>query len=367
MMSHWLNGCRTVLIVDPCAAAGVRLRDALPLLDADRRISTVFTVVADDAICCGFLRAQGCFVLPWRQAVRYEFDLVLAASPHGLTGKSLLLPAAESVVRCGRAVPTALALSHDAELDTLRSSCPEAMPVATVVGDLCYDRLLASIPFRARYRQAFGLDRADKLVVVASAESTVDLPARLRAELPQRYRVAVVDPWSWWRPALLAADLVIGDCGPVTHYGAAIGLPVVTVPSSRRGSDRPTAQLLREHATPLRLGAPLPGQLAAAMAADRTWQDELAARTTSRSGFAAHLLRKAMYGLLELPEPARAVPCSPVPLPACSREWRVGVASTRHTNEPTLVRRPTVCSPRSPDRVWLLDGASTIVQNYCCG
>ncbi|QKV80138.1 hypothetical protein [Amycolatopsis sp. Hca4] len=36
---------------------------------------------------------------------------------------------------------------------------------------------------------------------------------------------------------------------------------------------------------------------------------------TSRPGEAGRLLRHTMYRLLGLPEPARAVPVSPVPLP----------------------------------------------------
>lgn len=295
-MSHWRNGpvreCRTVLVVVPFVAAGARLFDALPLVEADHRILTVFTVPPTAAPgVAEFLRARECLVLPWQEAVRHEFDLVLAASRAGLaelTGKALLLPAGE---------------------------------LAT--GDLLYDRLLASIPFRAHYRQALGLGRGDKLVVVASA--TVELLTRMLAELPaRRYRVAaVVDPDVWsacggwqvrawfadclaagllllppaegWQAALVAANLVVGAHGPVPHYGAAIGLPVMTAPP--------------------RLDQPLLDQLSAAMTSEPGRRHEPAVRTISSVGFAGDVLRKQMYRLLDLPEPARAVPCSPVPLP----------------------------------------------------
>jgi hypothetical protein len=377
MAGHWLNGpvgpgaehrvlrrgCRTVLVVVPFVAAGTRLMDLLPLIEADHRVMTVFTVppARNGAVCHGaeeFLRDRECLVLPWEQAMRREFDLVLAADSRGvaeLRGKSLLVPhglGREALMSWGRVVPSVLALTHTSELDVLRESCPEALPVATVAGDICYDRLLASVPFRARYRAAFGLSRGQKLVVVSSTwqpESTVgsqpELPARLLAALPPGYRVAAVvhpDAWSvhghwqmraWfadcmraglfllppdegWRAALVAADLVIGDYGSVTRYGAAIGLPVLRTDFPEDGM-RPGGALgvMRRHAPRLCQDQPLPGQVAAAMAGGGSWQDELAGHLTSASGRAGEHLRRAMYKLLGLDEPARAVPCSPVPLP----------------------------------------------------
>ncbi len=400
MAGHWLNGpvgrgaehrvlrrgCRTVLVVVPFVAAGTRLMDVLPLLEADHRITTVFTVAParNGTVCHGteeFLRTRACLVLPWEQATQCEFDLVLAASPDGLTelhGQPLLVPHGAGAVRPllrsrsagldaapthgldrealmskGRVLPSVLALAHESELAVLRNSCPEAVPSVVVVGDICYDRLLASIPFRARYREAFGLDRDQKLVVVSSTwqpESTLgtqpDLPARLLNTLPPwRYRVAaVVHPNAWsvhghwqlrawyadclraglflvppdegWRAALVAADLVIGDYGSVTRYGAAIGLPVMTT-ALPEDAMRPggTVGLLCRNAPRLRADQPLPEQVRAAMAADRDWQDEVARGLTSAPGRAGERLRAAMYKLLGIDEPARAVPCSPVPLP----------------------------------------------------
>jgi hypothetical protein len=43
----------------------------------------------------------------------------------------------------------------------------------------------------------------------------------------------------------------------------------------------------------------------------------IAGSITSRPGAAAAILRRAMYRLLELAEPARAIPVSPVPLAVC--------------------------------------------------
>jgi hypothetical protein len=54
----------------------------------------------------------------------------------------------------GAVVPAAVALAHREEL---ARSCPEALPVAEVVGDPCYDRIDASLPLRPAYRRALGL------------------------------------------------------------------------------------------------------------------------------------------------------------------------------------------------------------------
>lgn len=400
MAGEWLNGpvgrgaehrvlrhgCRTVLVVVPFLVAGTRLMDLLPLLESDHRVMVVFSVAPapNRAICHGaeeFLRAHSCLVLPWEQAVHHEFDLVLAASPHGLTevhGKPLLVPHGAGAVRPllrsrsagagaapthaldrealmsrGRVVPHVVALSHHAELDVLRETCPEAAPSAAVVGDICFDRLLASIPFRARYREAFGLTRGEKLVVVSSTwqpESTLgsrpDLVDLLLDALPRNgYRVAaVVHPTVWsvhghwqvrawfadclraglillppdegWRAALVAADLVIGDYGSVTRYGAAIGVPVMTttLPEDRLRPGGAMA-LLHRHAPRLLACRPLRAQVDAARSVCRAWQDEVSGHLTSHPGRAGEHLRRAMYELLRLDEPARAVPCSPVPLP----------------------------------------------------
>jgi hypothetical protein len=375
-----------VLVVVPFVVAGTRLMDVVPLLEADHRVLTVFTVVPapNGASCHGaeeFLRAHACLVLPWQQAMHHEFDLVLAASPEGLAllhGSSVLLPHGAGAVRPllrarsggasavpthsldrealmsrGRVVPRVVALPLESDLAVLRESCPEALPVATVAGDICYDRILASIPFRARYREAFGVGQDQELVVVTSTwqpESTLgsqpDLLEQLLRALPrERFRVAaIVHPNVWsvhggwqvrawlaeclragllllppaegWRAALVAADLVVGDYGSVTRYGAAIGVPVMTaaLPADglRAGG---VPDLLRGHASSLRPGRPLRYQVEAATRADRSWQDGVAGLITSRPGRAGEILRSAMYGLLGLPEPARAVPCSPVPLP----------------------------------------------------
>jgi hypothetical protein len=251
-------------------------------------------------------------------------------------------------------VPPALALAHESDHAVLGKSYPEA--VATVVGDLSYDRLLTSIPFRAEYRLAAGLSRERKLVVVTLTgrsesilDTQVDVLNRLLVNLPPaEYRVAAIaSPEIWryyggplarawfadavragllfrqtdeeWRSTLVAADLVIGDLGAVTRYSAAIGLAVMIIESPEGESPAGgAAELVWRHARRLHTDRVLPSQVMAAMADNRGWQDEVAARVTSRAGYAGDLLRQAVYELLDLEEPAVPVPCTPVPVPPSS-------------------------------------------------
>jgi hypothetical protein len=95
-------------------------------------------------------------------------------------------------------VAAALALAHEEERTELARWCPEALPVAQVVGDPCYDRIAASLPLRAEYRRALGLRDGQKLVVVpstwglGSSFNRLDaLLPRLLSELPRdRFRIA---------------------------------------------------------------------------------------------------------------------------------------------------------------------------------
>ncbi|MFE2159909.1 hypothetical protein ACFW9M_19085 [Streptomyces lydicus] len=382
------QGCRTVLVVVPYVVAGTRLVDVLALLEADHRVTVVFTVapMPNETLCHGaeqFVRAQGGFVLPWHQAVQCEFDLILAASETSvaqLHGKVLLLPHGAgamgsrlharsagpqactfhgldrgALIWRGRLVPAALPLTHDAELAVLRTSCPEALPVSTVAGDICFDRLVASLPWRESYRAALGLGEGQKLVTVTSTwqpESALgrhpDLLDRLAGELPTRkYRLAaILHPNIWavhgawqvrawlanclragllllppeegWRAALIASDVVIGDYGSVTSYAAAIGAPVLrasSLPEDNMRDDSLAAAVAR--LTPqLRLDWSLTGQLRAVIESHSTGlQAAVSDLITSRPGQAGTILRRMMYGLLELPEPARQVVVHPVPLP----------------------------------------------------
>ncbi|WAL68226.1 hypothetical protein ORV05_10820 [Amycolatopsis cynarae] len=209
------SGCRTVLVMVPTLAAGTRLFDLVPLIEADHRIQLVFTVPHGTSGWHGlgdYLRDQRAFVVPWRQAVEHRFDLVLAASHRHLAevrGPILLVPHGAGAMKSreysrkaggatvpstglerdlltyrGRVLPSVLALTHDRELDELRNRCEEAVPAAIVAGDICWDRLVAGLPLRNAYRHALGVGDEELLVTISSTWS----PDSVFGRLPGLYR-----------------------------------------------------------------------------------------------------------------------------------------------------------------------------------
>lgn len=374
---HWTNGpvgigaasrvtragCKSVLVVVPHVVAGTRLADLLPLLEEDHRVQLLFTVEGSAHGTEEFTRGLGGHVLPWDQAIRERFDLVLAASFRGLDrvhGPALVLPhgagalksrlrpraanalpshglSREQLVRDGRVVAEVIALSHHDELDALRASCREAEPAAVVAGDICLDRMVAGLPHREHYRRALGITPGQRLVVISSTwtpHSAFGAHLGLyRALLDTGHPVAavlhpniwsvhgarqvlswlpdgllVIPPEEGWRATLVAADVVVGDHGSCTQYAAAIGKPVLLTPLAegllREGSP---ADLLYRRAPVVDPHRPV---LDAATVAPG-----IAAVISSRPGEAGVVLRRSMYRLMNLPEPARAVAVSPVEAP----------------------------------------------------
>lgn len=255
----------------------------------------------------------------------------------------------------GRIVPAAIALSHHEQLTRLAADCPEAVPRAVVTGDPCFDRILANAARRDRYRRSLGAaDR--KLVLISSTwgpnsllGANIDLVARLTAELPfDEYQVVLaahpniryghgglqlrlwladaldaglvlLPPQQGWQAALLAADVVVGDHGSVTFYGAALGRPTLLASSGREAEEldpaSPTAALSR--ALPrLDPGRDLLGQIEAIMDSYRPGAyDEVTGRTLGMSGQAGTLLRRVAYRLMDLePGPEPAATALPDPL-----------------------------------------------------
>ncbi|MEV4316121.1 hypothetical protein [Actinocrispum sp. NPDC049592] len=343
---------RTVCLVVPHVVAGVRLADLLPLLEADHRIQVVVTVPEDGShgpATQDFVKALGIVALPWTQARHTEWDLVLVADKHGvgeLRGKMLLVPQeldADTLTVDGQVRADAIVLTHDRQLEQLGENVPDAKPAAFVAGDIGFDRLEAAMSLRKHYREALDVPTDQELVFVSSAygeQSALgrhpDLFDRILAELaPDRYWVAgALHPRTWaqygewqvrdwmspalndglrlmpphegWRGALVGADAVIGDHGKPTRYAAGIGVPVLHVPD---GEDAPEPF----DGTPVwDLDDPLEPQLKQPGGPDRDTVRDL---LTSRPGEAGSVLRQKLYELLDLDEPARSVPLSPVSLP----------------------------------------------------
>lgn len=393
---------KRVLIVVHTVTAGQRLLDAARLLEGDPRIQTFF-VAAPDVFSNGvaaFLADLRVLVLPWEQAVQTEFDLALAAAhgclhelhapvivlPHGAGhNKTVTKPrtpsnrtrtgsaeGAESpgprpgtdrnvygfgrqwLVVDGAVVPECLVLPHQDDLARLERECPEAVPVAEVVGDPCYDRIAASLPSRALYREALRARHGQKLVLVCSTWGPHSLLGRewpllerLVDELPtDEYRVAtllhpnvwnahgewqirswlaglgraglsVVSQQSDWCGAVAAADFLIGDHGSLSLYGTMTGSPVLMtrLPEDDLDPSSPLAEL-SSFAPRLRDDRPLRKQLTRGVSTyEGARHAHVAARITSEPGRFAPRMRALIYRKLRLRAPAARLTVQPARLP----------------------------------------------------
>lgn len=371
---------RLIGVLVPHPMALNRLLDVLPLVEADHRVQVVFITPPSSFQWAGMeepVRELGGVCVPWQQALLMRFDLILAASHWGIqdvTGPVLLVshglaadrprndPWTEQVPRSldrgalmveEEVVPAAMALAHEGELAELAEVCPPAVPRAVVVGDLSFDRMLASRPYRQRYRDALGVRDGQRLVVVSSTWGPHSLfgadPgffARLAAELPaEEYRVVgVLHPFMWhghgrrqvlaWlgearaagldlvspeedRAAVVGADVVVGDHGSVSLYAAGLDVPVLMhlnpLADARPGS---AVASLTQRAPSLHLDRPLFPQVERAIG-DHVAQrfGPVAGLITSNPGQAGGSLRQVVYSLLNLSEPAYTAPISPVSMP----------------------------------------------------
>jgi hypothetical protein len=283
---------------------------------------------------------------------------------HGLSGpRHAHGTERQQLVYHGRVIPAAILLAHPDRLVQLRRSCPEAVSAAVVVGDPCHDRLAASMPLRYAYRRALGIRDDQKLIVVTSTwgprsllgEAPEILPRLLAETSASRYRVAASlhpDAWHWhgpwqvrawhadcvrsglallpsaegWRAALVAADLVIGDHGPVTLYAASVGIPVLLGAFARDEVPPGSYAALVGGSIPrLHLDRPLLAQVERAASDQPERYAGLRDRLTSAPGRAGQLIRKVLYRQLGLAEPPGIPGTEPVPLPILDADqagWR---------------------------------------------
>ncbi|MFI0894937.1 hypothetical protein [Streptomyces sp. NPDC020983] len=360
-----------------------RLTDVLSVVDGDFRVQVVFTVpphTFGDEVPA-LLARMGCAVIPWEEAMAMDFDLALAAGrigagairaplvtmPHGAAYLKRVLGTSDpgvaglrrvDLVAAGK-LPAAVVLPHRADLRDLRRQCPEAVPLARVVGDPVHDRIVASLPLRPRFRRALGLTGRRKLVVAASTWGPWSsfsrfeaLLPRLLGELPREsHRVAIlvhpnvyaghgayqvrswmarcrqagialVPPEVDWRSVLVAADVVIGDHGSVTVYGTLTKAALLLAgPAAEEINPASPAAALARTVPALSPGHPLVDQLAYAAAERRDAERAaIAARITSEPGRFRRNMRTLLYQFLGLGEPAHAALTEPLPVPP---PWQV--------------------------------------------
>ncbi|GAB3451594.1 hypothetical protein GCM10027570_28650 [Streptomonospora sediminis] len=427
---------REVLAVARSVPAAGRLLDVSALL-SDDRIGVTFTAMPGSRSAAGvvpLLRAAGVErIIPWDEAVATaaDYHLALAAStkgglhelstplvlmPHGaghnrrvgsapgsLSHASGLDPS--ELLRDGRPFPERIVLSHQEQADRLKQSCPPAAERGAVVGDPAFDRMLAALGRRERYREALRV-RNRRLVVVTSTwnrgsllGAQRELVRELLAELPEdEYRVslvahpnvwyergrgqlelwfadeieaglALIPPFEGWRAALIAADLVVGDTGSVTSYAAALGRPVLLAAFDTADID-PGSPLIG-------FGAALPriapgGVLEQVEHAARGPAAPAADTLIDHPGGSAARLRSLLYSLLELPEPgaaARYLPLPDVPeAPDDPTAWRIaGEVPAVPPGGPARlrVRRfPAGAPSAAADRLLVVDAEDAIIPRW---
>ncbi|NKE61182.1 hypothetical protein FXN61_32180 [Lentzea sp. PSKA42] len=275
-------------------------------------------------------------------------------NPKTGSGKTVFGMSPDWLLHEGRVIASSLVLSHPEQLDRLCRSCPEAAEVAVVAGDPSFDRMLASLPLRHLYREALGVDAARRLILVSSTwgpaslyGSQPDLILRLRTELPlDDYAVALAlhpntwsahSPWQirrWlhactragvtllpahegWRAGLVGADLIVGDHGSVTFYGASLGRPVTLAEAPHDAVDPDSAiGRILTAATRLDLTRRLLPQIETTLARGQTNEvKDLAELATSMPLKSHAALRAEFYRLLALPEPETTAEAAALPVP----------------------------------------------------
>ncbi|WP_241756771.1 hypothetical protein [Streptomyces sp. WAC00263] len=400
------HGERTLVVAARTVTSTVRVLETLPpLLRGDSRVTVVFAYDPTSAFNAGvldLLHAAGCRVMPWEQLGDIAPDLILSASenidvpegdcpvlvlPHGVGFQKLVPDSRSSADRLSGVVPDALletgrawlTVSHPAQEEQLLATHPKAAGRTLVVGDPCFDELVGSRPRRKAYRDALAVAEHQRLVMVSSTwgptsllGSHPDLLARLLAQLPyDDYRVgAIIHPNVWsahgawqihtlqaaaldaglllmpaihaWRPALVAADVLIGDHGSVTLYGAAAGTPLLL---AAFGGDAVPGTAVHDMAAVAPRLDPRGDLLQQVDDVVRGHTPQryaaVAEQAFAEPGHALARLRTVLYRLVKLPEPSSPPPSPlvlPVPDPPASpvTSWQVTTGVTGGSEAPTV-------------------------------
>ncbi|WP_419248867.1 hypothetical protein [Streptomyces melanogenes] len=397
---------RTLVVAARTVTSTARVLESLPaLLRDDTRVSVVFAYDPTSAFDNGVLELlhdSGCRVMPWRQLGEIDPDLIVSASenidvpdgdcpvlvlPHGIGFQKFVPDSRARGTRLSGVVPDALleagrawlAVSHPDQEAQLLAGHPKTAGRTLLVGDPCFDELVVSARHRDAYREALGIGPGQRLVMVSSTWGPTSLigrepglPARLLAALPyDEYRVgAIVHPNVWsahgswqlrtaqataldaglllmppvhsWRPALVAADVVVGDHGSVTLYGAALDKPVLLAAFGSDAVPGTAGADLGRMAPRLDPAGDLRRQIEDAVHGHEPQRyAEVAGRAFSDSGQALARLRTALYQLLRLPEPPSRPPVAPTLLPpeppsTVVTSWRVTTAVAEDAGRPVV-------------------------------
>ncbi|WP_143261388.1 hypothetical protein [Allokutzneria sp. NRRL B-24872] len=350
----------------------------------------------------------------WEDVPRTRYHLVITASenvdlehldrqvpvlvlPHGIGFHKLVPDSEGDGTRLSGLVPAHRLrdrriwhlVTHPEQAEQLADACSETAGSTVLGGDTSYDALIAGEPLRAHYRKALRVADDQRLVMITSTwgeQSALGtwrtLPEQLLAELPaDEYRVAAVahpNVWTWhsdwdlrrrmhnavagglllvpptrgWHATMIASDLVVGDHGSVSLYGAAIGKPLLLAAFGSEIVPGTVLEELGEVANRLDSAAGLRAQVDEALAAHEPQRfDGLAKRAFAMPGSAAALLRKVCYELLELAEPRVDVPLRAAadPAPEDIEVFSHEVRGSLTGSTITLTRCPATVRGHLPD------------------
>ncbi|MFT7841414.1 hypothetical protein Q5530_35210 [Saccharothrix sp. BKS2] len=326
------------------------------------------------------LKSLGGDAISWREACKSSWNLVLAAHAsiklrhlrgpliimaHGAGYRRVMSHTTGSdttptglvrdqLVHNGRLVPTVICLAHENQLPALVAEVPEAHGHTVVVGDPVMDQIRACRDRRSHYRGLLDVEPHQKLITVSSTwgrysslSAAPELPHRLLAQLPaDRFKVALITHWNvqkahsplevktfmrealdcglipipselGWHAALIATDLLAGDHGSVTVYGAALGLPVLLVSDGGPEVNRQSVDAeLWSAIKPLHVSGDLRSQVEATFQQhDPKRLPAFTDHLLGRPGAALHILNNLARELMRLP-PAPPPKMRPVPDPA---------------------------------------------------
>ncbi|MFF3956165.1 hypothetical protein ACFYY1_23500 [Streptomyces sp. NPDC001890] len=409
------HGEKTLVVAARTVTSTARVLECLPaLLRGDSRVAVVFAHDPTSAFNDGvldLLHDSGCRVMEWEQLADAAPDLIVSASenidvpegdcpvlvlPHGIGFQKHVPDSRAPRSRLSGVVPDPLlesgrawlAISHPGQEEQLLATHPKAAGRTLLVGDPCFDELLVSLDQAGSYRAALGVPDGQRLVVLSSTWGRTslvgqnpDLPARLLAALPyDEFRIAAIihpNVWSghgaWqirttlaaaldaglilvppvhaWRPALVAADAVIGDHGSVTLYGAALGKPVLLASFGSDAVPGTAADSLGRAAPRLDPLGDMVRQIRTAVGEHTSERYRtIGEQAFDRPGQALAQLRTALYHLMGLPEPSPGFPprlMLPAPEEAATTVSSWAVTTTASFDD----ERPVVTVRRHPAAV----------------
>ncbi|MBF9073059.1 hypothetical protein [Streptacidiphilus fuscans] len=424
---------RRLLVATRTLTSAIRVLEALPaLVDGDERVEVLFAHDPTSAFGNGvpeLLRRRGCRTVPWERVGELAPDLVLTASenvevpgdcpvlviPHGVGFHKHVPDARGTGSRLSGLVPehllgrATMTVAHPDQQAQLAAADPRAGAGAVLVGDVCREQLLASLPQRAAYRRAMGVRPGQRLVVVSStwASSSLlgrrpHLPTQVLGALPiDAYRVALVahpNIWAFhspeaihrvlapaigaglllippdrgWQAAVVAADAVLGDHGSVTFYAATLDRPTAVATFGEDAVPGTTGAEFGSSAPHLAPHRPLREQVEELIASHKPGQcDDLAQRTfvgdagagcrddhggDRGDGLGAHgsdsaRLRTLLYRLLDLDEPSEPVRIQAFPVPVLPRALRPSAAQAAWVSVRRVPDDATLVVERLPSQL----------------